>query len=135
MGIRLAPAIGLLLLAAGTSVVIAQDKTAPHESYQYDTANQTKVTGTVEAVADYQCPVSGALGSHITVKTSGGTMEVHLAPAKFVKDYDITIHKGDQVEILGAKITYEGKPSMIAKSVAVDRVTFAFRDDHGKPLW
>jgi DNA/RNA endonuclease YhcR with UshA esterase domain len=135
MGIRFALASGLLLLAAGTSVVVAQDKPAPHESYQYDTAKQQTVTGTVEAVNDYKCPVSGTVGTHITVKTSAGIMEVHLAPAKFVKDYDIVIHKGDQVEIQGAKIIFEGKPSMIAKTVAVDRTTFAFRDNSGKPLW
>ena len=134
MGIRLALIIGLLLFA-GTSVVAAQDKPAPHESYQYDTANQTKVTGVVEAVNDYKCPVSGTLGSHITVKTSSGTMEVHLAPAAFVNKYELFIHKGDQVEIQGARIIFEGKPSLIAKTVVVDRVTFSFRDNNGKPLW
>lgn len=132
MKIRLALVIGLLLIA-GTSVVVAQ--TAPHESYQYDTAKQQTVTGVVEAVKEYQCPVSGTVGTHITVKLTTGTIEVHLAPAKFLKDYDIAINKGDQVEIQGAKITFEGKPSLIAKSVAVDRVTFAFRDNSGKPLW
>lgn len=135
MGIRLALATGLWLLSAGTSVVAAQDKPTPHESYQYNTANQTKVNGVVEAITDYRCPVSGTVGTHITVKTATSTIEVHLAPAKFIKDYDIVIHKGDQVEIHGARITFEGKPSLIAKTVAVEQTTFAFRDNNGKPLW
>ena len=135
MGIRLALATGLLLLAAGTSIVAAQDKTAPPESYQYNTANQAKINGIVETVTEYKCPVSGAVGTHLTVKTGASTIEVHLAPAKFVKDYDIVIHKGDQVEIQGAKIIFEGKPSLIAKTVVVAQTTFAFRDNNGKPLW
>jgi DNA/RNA endonuclease YhcR with UshA esterase domain len=124
-----------LVLAAGTTVIAAQDKTAPQESYRYDIASQTKVTGVVEAVSDYKCPVSGTVGAHITVKTATSTIEVHLAPAKFVKDYDLVIHKGDQVEIQGAKIMFEGRPSLIAKTVVVDRTTFSYRDNNGKPLW
>lgn len=50
-------------------------------------------------------------------------------------DYDIVIHKGDQVEIRGAKIVFEGKSSLIAKTVAVEQTTFTFRDNSGKPLW
>jgi DNA/RNA endonuclease YhcR with UshA esterase domain len=134
MRIRLAVAIGLLLIA-GTSGLVAQAKPAPHESYQYDTANQQTVTGIVEAVKEYQCPVSGTVGTHLTVKLSNGSIEVHLAPAKFVKDYDVVINKGDQVEIRGAKITFEGKPALIARTVIVDRTTFTFRDNNGKPLW
>ena len=133
MGIRLALVIGLLLIA-GTSVAVAQTA-APHESYQYDTAQQQTVTGIVEAVTQYRCPVSGTVGTHITVKLTTGTIEVHLAPAKFLKDYEILINKGDEVEIRGAKIIFEGKPSLIAKTVTVDRTTFQFRDNNGKPLW
>jgi hypothetical protein len=134
MRIRLAVAIGLLLIA-GASAVVAQAKPAPHESYPYDVANQQTMTGIVEAVKEYQCPVSGTVGTHLTVKLTNGSIEVHLAPAKFVKDYDLIIKKGDQVEIRGAKITFEGKPALIAKTVTVDRTTFSFRDYNGKPLW
>jgi DNA/RNA endonuclease YhcR with UshA esterase domain len=134
MGIRLALAIGLWLVA-GTSVVVAQGKAAPNEAYQYKTTNQQTITGIVEAVKEYQCPVSGTVGTHLTVKLSTGTIEVHLAPAKFVKDYEVVINKGDQVEIRGAKIIFEGKPSLIAKTVAIDRTTYAFRYDDGKPMW
>lgn len=134
MGIRLVLAIGLSLIA-GTSGVVAQDKAAPHESYQYDIANQQTVTGVVESVTEYQCPVSGTVGTHIVLKLTIGSIEVHLAPAKFVKDFEIAVNKGDQVEIRGAKIIFRGKPALIAKTLVIDRTTFTFRDNNGKPLW
>ncbi|HLW51821.1 MAG TPA: hypothetical protein VKW06_03170 [Candidatus Angelobacter sp.] len=122
---------GLLLLGSA----LAQNNQPSHESYQYDSGKQVTVRGVVQEVRNYQCPVSGTVGTHITVKQDIGSIEVHLAPANFLKQYDIVINKGDQVEIQGAKIQFEGKTALIAKVVAEDNVKFAFRDSRGKPLW
>lgn len=133
-GIRLILGTGLLLMSCGIS--LAQDKTSPaKETYPYQAANQFKVEGVVQEVREYQCPVTGTVGTHLILKYSGGIIEAHLAPATFLKKYEIVINKGDQVEIQGARILYEGKPALLARTVAVDRVTFAFRDSSGKPLW
>jgi DNA/RNA endonuclease YhcR with UshA esterase domain len=135
--IRVVLGIGLLLLFAGnTPLTVAADKTPlPHDTFSYEIANQHVVTGTVIDVRDYECPVSGTVGSHITVRHAGGTIEVHLAPAKFLKQYEIVINKGDQVQIEGATTTVDGKPALLAKVVADGNSTFAFRDSRGKPLW
>ena len=85
---------------------------------------------------DFQCPVTGAVGSHITVKSETGSIEVHLAPASFMKPvYEINVRKGDNVTVVGSRITYEGKSALIAKSVAIGNETYNFRDESGKPLW
>jgi DNA/RNA endonuclease YhcR with UshA esterase domain len=135
--IRVVLGIWLLMLFAGTPpLTVVADKTPPpHDTYTYDIANQKILTGTVVDVQDYQCPVSGTLGSHITVRHAGGTIEVHLAPAKFLKLYEIVINKGSQVQIEGAMTTVEGKPGMLAKIVTDGNATYAFRDANGKPLW
>jgi len=129
--------MGLLMLFAGnTPLTVAADKTPiPHETYTYDFTNQRVVTGIVVDVQDYACPVSGTVGSHITVRHAGGTIEVHLAPAKFLTQYGIVISKGDQVQIEGATTTVDGKPALLAKIVADGNSTFAFRDPKGRPLW
>jgi DNA/RNA endonuclease YhcR with UshA esterase domain len=129
--IRLALGIGLLLL--GTA--LAQNNQPSHENYQYDAARQVIVRGTVQEVRNYQCPVSGTVGAHITLKQDFGSIEVHLAPATFLKQYEIEIKKGDQVEIQGVKIQFEGKPALLARVVADDNVMYQFRDSNGKPLW
>ena len=135
--IRVVLGMWLLMLFAGTSpLTVAADKNPPpNERYTYDIAKQKILTGTVVDVQDYQCPVTGTVGSHITVRHAGGTIEVHLAPAKFLKQYEIVINKGSQVQIEGAMTTVEGKPAMLAKLVADGYVTYAFRDAKGKPMW
>lgn len=121
---------GLILL--GTA--LAQNSPS-QESYKYDTSKQTVIKGTVAEVREYQCPVSGSIGIHLIMKQDTGAVEIHVAPAAFLKKYEIEIKKGDQVEIQGAKFTYEGKPAVMAKVIAADNVTYAFRDQNGKPLW
>jgi hypothetical protein len=129
-------AIGLLLLVGKLpGGVLAQEPSAPAHEYKYDAAKQIVVDGYVEDVRDYRCPVSGTVGAHITVKGSSGTIEVHLAPVTFMKKYEIVINKGDKVAIQGAKILFEGKPALLAKTVVDDNTTFAFREADGRPLW
>lgn len=135
-GIRVVLGILTLLLLAAASSVVSQEKPSlAHVSYSYDVANQQTVRGWVVETKDFECPVSGAMGSHITVKNETGSIEVHLAPASFMKQYDIAFAKDQNVTVVGSKITYEGKPALIAKSVAVGHETFNFRDPKGRPLW
>jgi hypothetical protein len=126
----------LLMLLTGVPVV-SQEKNPPAQqhNYAYDQATQQSFEGIVIETKDYSCPVSGAVGSHLTLKGDVSTIEVHLAPATFMKQYEISINKGDRVTVVGSKITFEGKPALIAKTVVLGRDTFNFRDPKGRPLW
>ena len=130
-------AVLLLVLAGGASSVQSQEKSGSPamQSFPYSPDTEITLQGRVEQVKDYRCPVTGTVGSHITVASEGSKIEVHLAPAVFLKDYDIAFKPGDQVKVLGVKITFEDKPAMLARSVTVGRETFVFRDQKGKPLW
>jgi len=135
-GIRAVFGLYLLMLLAGGTFLAGQDKTsASHEMYPYENGKQVVISGVVQEVKAYQCPVTGTVGAHITVATSASTIEVHLAPVSFLKQYEIVINKGDRVEIQGARIQYENKPALLAKVVAIDKTTYAFRDPAGRPLW
>lgn len=80
--------------------------------------------------------MSGGLGSHLILKLSdGNTIEVHLATAKFVRSYDLLFSKGDKVEVVGAKVQFEGKETIFAREVARGADTFVFRDKSGTPIW
>ena len=126
----------MLLLLAIASRMVSQEKAAPPQTgYKYDQASQQTLRGWVVAENDFQCPVSGTVGSHITVKSETGSTEVHLAPVKFMKQYEINIRKDDNVTVIGSRIMFDGKPALIARSVAVGRDTYNFRDDKGRPLW
>ncbi|MGZ4829765.1 MAG: hypothetical protein ACXV5J_13415 [Candidatus Angelobacter sp.] len=125
----------LLLLGAAHTLVSQEKNSSTQTSYVYTPTSEQTMRGWVVETRDFHCPVSGTMGSHITVKNETSTVEVHLAPASFMKQYEISIHKGDNVTVVGSKISFEGKTALIAKSVAVDRETYNFRDPTGKPLW
>src|SRR5690242_2053355 len=98
-------ALMLVALVAGGLALMSQEKNPPAQhNYAYDQASQQTLDGLVVETKDYSCPVSGTVGSHITVKSDISSIEVHLAPASFMKQYEITIRKGDRVTIVGSKI-------------------------------
>lgn len=130
--------IGLfaLLLSGAAITLVSQEKSSPtHASYTYAPTSEQTMRGWVVETKDFQCPVTGTVGSHITVKNELATIEVHLAPASFMKQYEINIRKGDNVTVVGSKIMFEGKSALVAKSVAIGNETYNFRDQSGRPLW
>jgi len=125
------------LLLSGAAITLAsQEKSPPtHANYTYAPTSEQTMRGWVVETRDFQCPVTGTVGSHITVKNETGSIEVHLAPASFMKQYEINIRKGDNVTVVGSRIMFEGKGALIAKSVAIGNETYNFRDQSGRPLW
>ena len=125
--------------AALASVLVwAQPNPQPKETApRYDTATEAVFKGTVAEVKDRECPVSGGrLGSHIVLKLGDGTtIEVHLAPTKFVSDYDLTFKPGDDLEVTGSKVTFEGVQTIFAREIKRGTDVFVFRDKDGKPVW
>jgi len=103
---------------------------------KYNPATEAVFKGTVDEVRDRQCPVSGGMGSHVILKLAdGSTIEVHLASTKFVKSYDLVFNKGDQIEVTGSKVKFEGVDTIFAREVKRGDDTFVFRDKDGKPVW
>src|SRR6266700_5712331 len=125
-------AIFLTAIAVGLFVItvrVAAQDNATQNVPKYNLAQEQTVKGVVQEIKDYHCPISGSLGTHISIKTDSGELEVHLAPTKFLKDYDILLRKGADVVITGNKLEFDGKPAMVARLVKMGNNTFAFRDD------
>src|SRR5438045_6796706 len=107
--------LGLFLL--GALAATQQQKPSDMGIPAYNPAQAQTFSGTVVEVKNYQCPVSGTIGSHISVRGMTETREVHLAPIKFLKDYEIVLNPGDHVSMTGIKLTFDGKPAMLAGTV------------------
>jgi DNA/RNA endonuclease YhcR with UshA esterase domain len=122
-------------IIAVTARVAAQDNATQQNVPRYNIAQEHTVQGVVLEVKDYHCPVSGTIGTHFSLRTDRGDFEVHMAPAKFFKDYEILIRKGMDVSVTGNTVEFNGKPAVIARLVRMGRETFAFRDDKGHPNW
>lgn len=122
-----------LLLVVVPVVCVAQSKgtTAP----KYDPTTEAVFSGTFTDIQDFSCPISGTLGSHLTLKQADGTtIQVHLAPVKFMKQYEIALTPGP-IKIVGSKVTFEGAPAVIARQVTQGENMYALRDEKGKPYW
>ena len=122
----------VVLLLATTPAFAQKSEAVP----KYNQATEITVKGTVDEVKDHMCPVSGGMGAHVILKLGDGkTIEVHLATTKFVKTYELTFEKGDQLEVTGSKVTLDGVETIYAREVKRGNDIFVFRDKEGKPVW
>ena len=125
----------ILVLALGMALPVGAQKQAKPDVPKYKVADETKFKGVVEEVKDRDCPISGTMGSHLMVKTDGKVYEVHVAPTKFVKSYEVVFQKGDEIEITGIKTTFQGVDAVLAREIKRGNDDFVFRDPEGKPIW
>jgi hypothetical protein len=103
-------------------------------SRMYNPAAVETVSGTVESVV--QTPGKGASnGMHFTLKTDKETIPVHLGPAWYMDKQEVKPAAGDKVEVTGSRVTYEGKPAIIAGQVKKDGKMLNLRDANGVPAW
>ena len=105
--------------------------------HRYDVNTVETVEGVVEDVA-YVSPTRGwgtGPGVHVTLKNSDAMLEVLLGPVWYLNEQAEPFEKGDAVTISGSRITLDGKPALIAKTVAYGDVLITLRDDQGFPAW
>jgi hypothetical protein len=101
----------------------------------YDPKTVETVTGEVVAV-DIITPVKGmSYGIHLMLKTDKETISIHLGPGWYLENQDIKIVLKDTVEIKGSRITFEGKPAIIAAEVKKGDDLLKLRDENGIPVW
>jgi hypothetical protein len=78
----------------------------------------------------------GMAGVHANLKTDKGeTIPVHLGPAWYLDKQSVTLKQGDKVTVRGSRITFDGKPAIIAAEVTRQGQTLRLRDDNGVPVW
>jgi hypothetical protein len=128
--------LGLAMAMALVAPPALGQKAAAPAVPKYDKSAEALFKGTVEDVHDRQCPVSGGMGSHLTLKQPDGSLiEVHLALTKFVRQYELVFQKGDVVEVTGVRVKFEGADTIFARKIKRRDDEFLFRDGDGKPLW
>ena len=132
--------VGVVLILGSLAVItpaLASPQGTPNAAVpKYDPATEAVFKGTVQEVRDRQCPVSGGLGSHVVLKLeNGSTIEVHLASKKFVDEYELVFNVGDELEVTGSKVVFEGVETIFAREVKRGNDVYVFRDKNGKPVW
>jgi len=128
----LAILLTLSLAVLCASAAAPKDPSVP----KYNLATEGVYKGTVLEIRDRQCPVSGGMGAHVIMKLAdNNTIEVHIAPTRFVKSYEVVFSKGDQIEVTGSMVKFEGVDTIFAREIKRGNDTFMFRDKDGNPVW
>ena len=119
---------GILLLALPSSS--SQAEREP----RYDPATVIDVQGFVEDVRVNTN--SGSLrGLYLVLKTDSDTIDVYLGPTDFVRRFEISFRKGDNVESVGSKVKDGNSWLVLAREVRRDETTLYLRDKQGRPYW
>ena len=102
---------------------------------RYDPSTEATFKGTVEEVKEVDHPGFQGKGLHAMLKTDEGTFDVHIGPASFVAKEQLTVAKGDQLEVVGSKVKDDGADAIIARTVKKGDKTTTLRNQKGIPLW
>ena len=101
----------------------------------YNPQTVETITGEVVQV-DEITPMKGMYyGVHAVVNTGKETVSVHLGPGWYIENQDVKIAPKDKIEVKGSRITFEGKPAIIAAQVKLGDEVLILRDPGGYPVW
>jgi hypothetical protein len=121
-----------VLLASASSVWAADNKSRP--APVYDTASMIDVHAKVTEVREV--PTGSPLdGLHLILQSGGETIDVYVGPSEFVRVFEVTFKQGDEIHVIGSKVTFEGSTVVLAREVSIGTVTLLCRDKDGEPLW
>ncbi|HSC43837.1 MAG TPA: DNA-binding protein [Candidatus Binatia bacterium] len=101
----------------------------------YDPKTVETVSGEVASI-DRITPNKGMTpGIHMNVKTDKETISVHLGPVWYIENQDVKIAPKDKIEVKGSRVTFGGKPVIIAAEVKKGDEVLQLRDESGFPVW
>ena len=128
-------ALGAVLLLLGGIAVVSQAQTQPRKhAPMYDPATEVTVKGTIEEVKQVTGR-HGWGGTHLILKTDAEALDVHVGPSWFLSREKMEFAKGDEIEVVGSKITYQDAPALLAREITKGEQKLTLRDAQGIPVW
>jgi hypothetical protein len=109
----------------------------PNGAYgrMYDPKTVETVTGEVVSVDTIvpMKPMGG--GVHLQLKTDKEVLSIHVGPAWYIENQDIKLEPKDKLVVRGSRITFDGKPAIIAAEIRKGDDVLKLRDENGVPYW
>ncbi len=100
----------------------------------YNLATEVNITVTIEDVREV--PKREALdGIHLSVKSKNDNFDVYVGPTAFVRLFDVTFKKGDEMELTGSRVNFQGEDLVLGRELRLGHVTLILRDKTGWPNW
>lgn len=101
----------------------------------YDSNSVETISGEVVSV-DTFTPMGGMSGGmNLRLKADDETVDVHLGPAWYFQNQDISIEPKDKIEVKGSKVDFNGQSVVMAAQVKKGDATLMLRDESGFPIW
>ena len=101
----------------------------------YNPQTVETLSGEVVKVEKFSLGRGISQGIHLLLKTEKETIPVHLGPAWYIDNQEVKIAPKDRIEVKGSRITYDGKPAIIAAEIKKDDQVLKLRDENGYPVW
>lgn len=101
----------------------------------YNSGTLETISGEVVKIDNF-VPLRGMHnGIQLIVKTDKETVAVHLGPAWYIERQDFKIAVKDKITVKGSRITFNGKPAMMAAEVKNGDSVLKLWNENGYPLW
>lgn len=101
----------------------------------YNPKTVETIAGEVVAV-EALTPVRGmSYGVHLLLKTDKETVSVHLGPSWYIENQDVKIEPKNKIKVKGSRISFEGKPAIIAAEIIKGNEILKLRNEDGFPVW
>lgn len=131
---KLVLALLVLVLPLALAQTHKPSSSTAESTAKYDPATEVKLKVTVEEVSEVP-NAKGEISVRLTVKQAAETFEVRLCPHSFLKEFEVTFAKGDQLEITGSKVKANDKTVILAREIVRGNSTLVLRDKEGTPVW
>ncbi len=120
----------LTLWLGASTTMLAQSSSAT----AYERAAEITITGTIMHLFSPAAP-DGSVGVHLDLKTAGGLVNVHVAPAMFIGQSNFWFYADDQIEVTGTRVSLDGNTAFWAKAIRKGSTALILRNDDGTPKW
>ena len=121
-----------LLLSTPFSGAQQKQSTVAQANISYELSRETILQGTV--VSFTANSKIAPLGSHVTIQTASGIVDVHLGNEAMLKSNDIFLAPGDSVRIVGESQQYGAGSFFAARVLQKGSQSVTLRNSNGIPL-
>ena len=102
---------------------------------RFDPKTVETLSGTVVSVDRQAAGRNANRGIHLTLQTEKETISVHLGPAWFMDKQKPRIDSGDKIGVTGSRVTFDGRPAIVAAEIRKGDEVLKLRDQTGVPVW
>ena len=126
--------LSLVLAGAAWGQTGPRDGPGGGPSGLYDPQTVATVSGVVVSLTPPQAEAGLPYLAYLTLRTETGKIKVFLGPSLYVDKLPVQINVLDKIQVTGSKITWEGKPVILAAEVKKGDQVLKLRETNGTPV-